>query len=168
MNQFSETGAFNFVDKTAVIGTGSTVWHYAIVLANVVIGCNCNIGSHVEVGHGSRIGDHTRIGKGVFLPPNSLIGSYVFVAPGVYMADDKYPRCGNADYNARPPVIEDYAVIGMCAVLLPGVHVGRNAVIGAGAVVTKDVAEGQVVHGDAARVRNLPLGLQRAEHGWYN
>lgn len=167
MNQFCN-GAFNFIDDSAIIGDGTTVWHYAAVLANVVIGDNCSIGSHVEIGHGSQIGNSTRIGKGAFLPPNSKVGSNVFIAPGVFCADDKQPRCGNANYLAQPPVIEDYAVIGMCAVLLPGVHIGRNAFIGAGAVVTKDVAEGQVVYGDAARVRNMPLGLQKAEHGWYH
>ena len=167
MNQFSN-GAFNFVDKSAVLGENVQVWHFAIVLADVVIGDNVSIGSRAEIGRGTRIGNGSRIGSGVFLPPNSVIGENVFIGPASTFCDDKNPRCGNTNYLAQPPVIESHASIGAGVVVLPNVHIGSNAKIGAGAIVTKDVGEGQVVYGDAARVRNMPLGLQKAEHGWYN
>ena len=165
MNQFTN-GAFNFIDQTAVLGAGTTCWHYCVVLADVVIGENCSIGSHAEIGHGTRIGNNTRIGKGVFLPPNSIVGNNVFIAPGVFCADDKHPCSGNLSYVAQPPIIEDHAVIGMCAVLLPGVRIGKLAFIGAGSVVTKDVAPGTKVYGDAAKLRELGFKHLSREYGW--
>lgn len=65
--------------------------------------------------------------------------------------DDKFPRVNNAAYHAQPPVIEDDASIGAGAVLLPGVRIGRGALVGAGAVVTHDVPAGAVVYGCPAR-----------------
>jgi len=165
MNQFSN-GAFNFVDQSAMIGEGTEIWHYAVVLADVVIGTNCSIGSHAEIGRGTHVGNNTRVGKGVFLPPDSIVGDNVFISPGVFCADDKRPRCGNMNYDARPPIIGNFAVIGMCSVLLPGVRIGTNAFIGAGSIVTKNVPDGGVVYGDAARLREMSLTHLSREYGW--
>jgi UDP-2-acetamido-3-amino-2,3-dideoxy-glucuronate N-acetyltransferase len=137
------------------------------VLADVVLGDNVSVGSHAEIGRGTVIGANSRVGHGAFLPTNSRVGENVFIGPGVYCADDKHPRVNNPHYVAQPPVIEDHAVIGMGAVLLPGVHIGRNAVIGAGSVVTRDVGENETVYGEAARPRTLLRHLH-AEHGWYH
>lgn len=165
MNQFTN-GAFNFIDQSAAIGEGTECWHYCVVLADVVIGENCSIGSHVEIGRGCKIGPNTRIGKGAFLPPNTTVGKNVFIAPGVYLADDKHPFAGNVSYAAQPPVIEDFAVIGMGSIILPGVRIGKKAFIGAGSVVTKDVGAGVKVYGDAARVRQRTFDHLSREYGW--
>lgn len=156
MNQFSvETKAFNFIDKTARIGERVSVWHFAVVLADVVIGNDVSIGSHAEIGRGTTIGDGTRIGALTFLPPHSQIGKRVFIAPHVMFCDDKEPRAGNSEYIAQPPRILDGASVGAGSVILPGVTIGRGARIGAGSIVTKDVPDGGTVRGEPARLRYL-------------
>lgn len=143
----------NSIHHTAKIGEGSKVWHFAVVLADVVIGRWCNIGAHCEIGHGTTIGDATRIGSGTFLPPNSRIGRHVFIAPGVKCGDDRHPYVHCEDdppYTPEPPQIDDGAVIGIGAVLLPGVRIGKHALVAAGSVVTHDVAAGTAVKGNPA------------------
>jgi UDP-2-acetamido-3-amino-2,3-dideoxy-glucuronate N-acetyltransferase len=144
----------NSIHPTAVIGEGTRVWNFSVVLANVEIGKNCNIGSCCEIGHGTTIGDGTRIGFNTFLPPNSRIGHSVFIGPGVVACDDRNPVVSNPGYRAEPPIIEDDASIGAGAVLLPGVRIGKGARIGAGAIVTKDVEAFSMVRGEPARVRD--------------
>lgn len=142
----------NFIDSTATLGAGTRVWHFAVVLADVSIGAHCSVGSGSEIGRGSTVGDYTRIGQGVFLPPSSTVGKGVFIGPHVVACDDKWPKVGNSEYNAEPPIIEDGASVGAGAVLLPGVRIGAGALVGAGAVVTRDVPPGTVLRGEPARV----------------
>lgn len=142
----------NQIDPTAKIGTGTRVWHFTVILADVVIGEDCNIGSCCEIGRGTKIGNRSRIGFGTFLPPNSRIGDDVFIAPGVTCCDDRYPQVNNHNYLAYPPVIEDHASIGAGVVLLPGVRIGQGSMIGAGSVVTKDVPPGTILRGEPARI----------------
>ena len=140
----------NFVDSSVVVGKNVSIWHFAVVLADVIIEDNVSIGSGCEIGRGSVIGRDTRISAHVFLPPKSIIGRNVFIGPGAIFTDDKYPKVNNSAY-ARPPVVEDGAVIGAGAVVLPGVVIGENAMVGAGAVVTKNVVSGAIVYGVPAK-----------------
>lgn len=150
MNQYCN----NFIDETATIGEGSTVWHYSVILANVVIGKDCNIGSRVEIGRGSTIGNRVRISSGVFLPSNSIIEDEVFIAPNCTFTDDRHPRAGNTQiYHAEPPYLERGCSIGAGSVILPGVRIGAGAMIGAGSVVTHDVPAHAHVRGEPARVK---------------
>jgi UDP-2-acetamido-3-amino-2,3-dideoxy-glucuronate N-acetyltransferase len=147
------------IHETARFGSGCAVWHFAVVLQDVVVGDYVSLGSHCEIGRGSVIGDRARIGKGVFLPPKSQIGAEVFIGPGVTFTDDKHPRVSLASghYTAEPPIVEDFASIGAGAVICPGVRIGRRARIGAGAVVTRDVPAESHVRGEPARTRTLSL-----------
>lgn len=156
----------NFIDPTAQIGLGSTVWHFAVVLANVSIGANCSIGSNTEIGRGCKIGDNTRIGSGVFLPPNSVIGSHCFIGPQTCFTDDRNPRVNNPDYLAEPPQVKDHARIGAGCVILPGVVIGINALIGAGSVVTRSVPDGGKVYGEQAKLREVNFRHLSREYGW--
>lgn len=145
----------NFIDPTAKLGNGSKVWHWSVILQDVVIGENVSIGSCCEIGRGSSIGDGSRIGFGSFFPPHSSIGRFVFIGPQVTCTDDRYPRVNNAEYEAQPPIIEDFASIGAGVVILPGVRIGAGAMIGAGSVVTKDVPPGATLRGDPSRTIRL-------------
>jgi len=140
------------IAPSASLGKGVSIWQFASVLQSVTIGNNVSIGSCAEIGRGSKIGNDTRIGHGVFLPPDSQIGNNVFIGPSATFTDDKHPRAGNAEYDAQPPVVEDHASIGAGAVILPGVRIGYGAMIGAGAIVTRDVPAQSVVYGSPARV----------------
>lgn len=150
-HQFSDTGAFNYIDQTATIGERTKVWHFTIILADVVVGDDCNIGSRVEIGRGCKIGNRVRISSGVFLPPNSVVEDDVFLAPGVLASDDRYPRANNPEYFAEPPYFEKGCSVGIGSVLLPGVRIGAGAMIGAGSVVTRDVPPKGHVRGEPAR-----------------
>lgn len=142
----------NSIHPSASIGIGTKVWHFTVILADVVIGNNCNIGSCCEIGRGTKIGDETRIGFGTFLPPNSVVGSRVFIAPGVTCCDDRYPQVNNKHYDAEPPIIGNFVSIGAGVVLLPGVKIGEGALIGAGSVVTHDVPAGATLRGEPSRL----------------
>lgn len=144
----------NFIDPSATIGPDTTVWHFAVILADVKVGRCCSIGSGSEIGRGSVIGNFSRISAHVFLPSNSILEDRVFIGPGVVFTDDRHPRAGhNQTYQALPPYIESGASIGAGAVILPGIRLGAGCMIGAGAVVTKDVAPHEHVRGEPARVK---------------
>jgi UDP-2-acetamido-3-amino-2,3-dideoxy-glucuronate N-acetyltransferase len=156
------TPGISFVDPSAKIGYGAKVWHFAVVLADVVLGEGVSIGARCEIGRGSVIGDHTRISSGTFLPPNSKVGSRVFIGPNVTFTDDRYPRVpypGDPAYIAEPPVIEDGAVIGAGSVILPGVVIGAGCIVGAGSVVARSIDAGQHVRGEPARVKAMKGSL---------
>lgn len=156
-----------FIDATASVGNGSKVWHFARVLAGVVIGRDCSIGGGTEIGRGSWIGNRSRIGANCFLPPNSRIGEQVFIAPNVTFCDDKFPRVPNAKdppYNAQPPAVGNYASIGAGCTILPGVTIGEYARIAAGSLVTKNVPAHEMWIGSPAKPRELiPAGWTDAE-----
>lgn len=145
----------NFIDNSAKVGLGTKIWHFAVVLQDVVIGENCSVGSHCEIGRGTAVGDGSRISAFVFLPPNSQVGQNVFIAPHVMFCDDKRPRANNAEYHAQPPRILDGASVGAGSVVLPGITIGRGAMVGAGSVVTRDVPDGATVRGEPARLRYM-------------
>lgn len=146
----------NFIDPSAKIHDTTCVWHFAVILAAVEIGHNCSIGSGSEIGRGTRIGNHTRIGSQCFLPPNSTIGNCVFIGPGVRCADDRHPfvrfQGDDPAYTPEPPVIEDDATVGLGAVLLPGVRIGKGAIVAAGTIVTRDVPPGAAVRSEPGRL----------------
>ena len=148
------------VDPTATFADDFTrVWHHSVILQHVQIGRSCSIGSRAEIGRGSIIGDRSRISAGVFLPPNSLVGAGVFIGPNATFTDDLYPvvpKPGDPPYAALPPIIGDGASIGAGAIVLPGVKIGREARIAAGAVVTKDVPAQMMVKGMPGREMLTP------------
>lgn len=156
----------NFIEPSAIIGEGSVIWWYSVVLAGVRIGSNAQVGARSEIGRDSIIGDRSRIGSGVFLPPNSVIGADVFIGPNVTCTDDLHPRVRTMDdgpYDAKPPIIEDHATIGAGVTLCPGVRIGHHAFVAAGAVVTADVAPHTMVKGVPARLFT-PSGKTKAAY----
>jgi UDP-2-acetamido-3-amino-2,3-dideoxy-glucuronate N-acetyltransferase len=145
----------NYIDSTAIIGANVNVWHFAVVQAFARICDGVSIGSGAEIGKHSYIGNGSRIGAHAFLPAHTRIGENVFVGPNVTCTDDKHPVANNRNYKAQPPTIEDNAAIGAGAVILPGVHVGKGAMIGAGAIVTKNVAPNAIVRCEPANQRGF-------------
>lgn len=139
------------IDPTASLGDRVTIWQFASVLEGTVIGDDCVVGSGVWIGRNCRIGNSVRIQDKAHITNGAIIEDGVFIGPGVLTSDDKHPVVGNPHYKAEPPVIRAGASIGAGAILLPGVEIGENAVIGAGAVVTKNVAPYAVVTGIPAR-----------------
>ena len=124
------------------------------------IGDESKIGTFVEIQKGARIGRRVKISSHTFICEGVSIEDYVFVGHGVTFINDRFPRATNAagelqtehDWKVVPTVVRRGASIGSGSTILCGVEIGEGAIVGAGSVVTKDVAAGMVVAGNPARV----------------
>jgi acetyltransferase-like isoleucine patch superfamily enzyme len=124
------------------------------------IGDNTQIGTFVEIQKGVKIGKNCKIQSHTFICEGVTIEDEVFISHNVTFINDPYPRAttkdgslqSEADWECVPTLIQRGASIGSSATLLCGITVGRNAIIGAGSVVTKDVSANTIVAGNPARV----------------
>ena len=134
------------------VGDDTKIWAFAHVLRGAKIGKDCNICDHVFIENDVVVGDRVTIKCGVQLWDGLTIGNGVFIGPNVTFTNDKFPR--SKDYQAEVPrtVVADGASLGANCTLLPGITVGREAMVGAGAVVTRDVPARAVVVGNPARI----------------
>jgi UDP-2-acetamido-3-amino-2,3-dideoxy-glucuronate N-acetyltransferase len=148
------------VSPEAEIGAGTSIWHYAQVRERVKIGRNCILGKGVYVDFDVTIGDNCKLQNGVFVYHPATVEDGVFLGPGVIVTNDKFPRAitpdGNlkqdADWEVGPVHICQGASLGGGAIVLPNVTVGRFAMVGSGAVVSKDVPHQGLVVGVPARL----------------
>ena len=139
--------------QSTAIGSGSTVWQFCVVLKGAKIGANVNICSHCFIENEVVIGDNVTVKNGVSLFDGITLEDNVLVGPNVTFTNDKRPRSKVYPSQFPKTLIKTGASIGGGAVILPGVTIGEHAMIGAGAIVTKDVPDYAVVYGDAARVK---------------
>ncbi len=102
------------------------------------IGANSKIDAFVYVEEGVVIGENCKIRPFTFIPTGVIIGNNVFIGPGVVFTNDRYPKIGS-NWKLERTVVEDGAAIGARAVILPGITIGTDSLIGAGAIVTKNV-----------------------------
>jgi len=136
------------------IGSGTRIWQFTVVLERAVIGCNCNINSHCFIENDVVVGNNVTVKCGVYLWDGITLEDDVMVGPNVTFTNDKTPRSKQA-YMLLRTIVRKGASIGAGAVILPGLTIGERAIVGAGAVVTRDVPDGGTVYGDAARLRQL-------------
>lgn len=134
----------------ATIGEG-TVLHDQVNLYKCKIGKNCKIHSFVYVEEDVRIGDNCKIRPFVFIPTGVTIEDDVFVGPNVTFTNDKYPKA-KGDWTLLRTTVKLGASIGANSVILPGVTIGRGALIGSGAVVSKDIPDYAIAVGNPARI----------------
>ncbi len=138
--------------ESATVGEGTTIWAFAHVLPQAVIGADCNLNDGVFVENDVLIGDRVTIKCGVQVWDGVTLEDDVFVGPNVTFTNDPFPRSRHwLDEHPRT-LIRRNASLGANCTLLPGLTVGRNAMVGAGAVVTPDVPANAVVVGNPARV----------------
>ncbi|HBG92144.1 MAG: hypothetical protein A2X54_03470 [Nitrospirae bacterium GWF2_44_13] len=137
-----------------------------------LIGNNVSIGTNSVLEFGNRIGDYSRIHSSCFLEMVT-IGKYVFVGPNVVFTDDPHPMgCPHYKECKGGAVVEDYVRIGANSTILPGIKIGKNSLIGAGSVVTKDVPPDSVVAGNPAKVikkidqLTCPKGFYEKPYMW--
>lgn len=133
------------------IGEGSRIWQFAVILRGAKIGKNCNICAQTFIENDVILGDDVTVKCGVQLWDGLRVGNNVFIGPNVTFCNDKHPKSGNCNFECLQTVIEDNVSIGANATILPGVRLGEGCVIGAGAVVTKDVRPGATVVGTPAK-----------------
>jgi UDP-2-acetamido-3-amino-2,3-dideoxy-glucuronate N-acetyltransferase len=134
------------------IGENTRIWQFAVVLAGAQIGQNCNICAHTLIEGDVIIGDNVTVKSGVYLWDGLRVGHNVFIGPNATFTNDKTPRSKVYPEEFLITTIEDFASIGANATVLPGITIGRNAMVGAGAVVTKSVPANAVVAGNPARI----------------
>lgn len=148
------------VSPDAHIGEGTRIWHQAQVRERVVIGRNCIVGKGVYVDFDVVIGDNVKIQNYALLYHGVVIEDGVFIGPNACLTNDRFPRSvtpdgrlkRDADWEVGTIRVRYGASIGAGAILLPDVTIGRFALIGAGAVVTRSVPDHALVVGAPARV----------------
>lgn len=154
----SVIGALCVVYAGVLLGREACVGDHAVIREDTRIGNRCVIGTKVDIQYGCTIADDVRILNETQIAGGTVIGAGTFIAPGVQTANDPYLfNFDMEDYRDRgqkAPVIGCNVKIGPGAILLPGVVIGDRAVVGAGAVVTKDVPAGVKVFGMPAAARH--------------
>lgn len=134
------------------IGMNFQTGHGVLIRESNEIGDDVSIGSHSIIEHRVRISDKVRIHSNVFIPEFSILEEGVWVGPCSVFTNALYPLSLDVKQHLKGPHLLAGAKIGANATLLPGVTIGRNSLVGAGAVVIHDVPEGKVVVGNPAKV----------------
>ena len=146
------------IHKTAIIeaaeiGNNCNIWHYVHIRKGAKIGNNCNIGKGVYIDKKVIIGDNCKIQNFASIYQGVTISDNVFIGPHVCFTNDKHPRAFGWDENKIETThIREGASIGANATILPGVMIGRYAMIGAGAVVTRNIRDFALAVGNPARI----------------
>jgi UDP-2-acetamido-3-amino-2,3-dideoxy-glucuronate N-acetyltransferase len=144
------------------IGNGTRIWAFAHILPRAKIGADCNICDHVFIENDVVVGDRTTVKCGVQLWDGIRLGNDVFIGPNVSFTNDPFPRSRNYPDAFPMTQIEDGASIGANTTLLPGIIVGKGAMVGAGSVVTRNVPPNAIVYGNPARIQSYvtPINLK--------
>lgn len=138
--------------ESEMIGKDTRIWAFAHILPGAVIGEDCNICDGVFIENDVRVGDRVTIKSGVQLWDGVELEDDVFVGPNVTFTNDPFPRSKHPPHNFSRTIIHNGASIGANATLLPGVSVGQNVMVGAGAVVTQSIPPNAIVVGNPARI----------------
>ena len=147
----------SFIDENVHIGDGTSIWHFCHLQKGAIVGRDCNIGQNVYIGNNVIIGNQVKIQNNVSVYRGVVLEDYVFCGPSCVFTNDLTPR---AKYPKGPDRFENTIVrtgasIGANATIVCATEIGAWAIIGAGAVVTKDVPS-----------HALMLGVPAKQYGW--
>jgi acetyltransferase-like isoleucine patch superfamily enzyme len=151
----SERGYFRHekaIVESERIGPNTRIWAFAHVLPGATIGNDCNICDHVFIENHVRLGDRVTVKCGVQLWDGVVLEDDVFVGPNATFTNDSAPRSKKKPVAFLSTTVKEGASIGANATILPGLTIGRHALVGAGAVVTHDVPPNAVVVGNPAQI----------------
>ena len=145
----------SYVDENVVIGKGTKIWHFSHIQSGANIGKNCSIGQNVNVGNNVKIGNGVKIQNNVSVYEGVELEDFVFCGPSMVFTNIKVPRSefpqrGTEFYQKT--LVKKSASIGANATIVCGVIIGEYALIGSGAVITKDVPPYALVIGNPGRV----------------
>lgn len=148
------------ISPEARIGEGTRIWHEVQVREGAVLGRNCILGKGVYVDFGVRMGDNVKVQNRASIYHGVTLENGVFVGPHVVFTNDKLPRAINPDGSLKSDedwevgeiLVKEGAALGAGAIIVAGVSIGRFAMVGAGAVVTRDVPDHGLVYGNPARL----------------
>lgn len=138
--------------QTKNIGSDTYVWQFSIILGGAIIGNSCNINCHVFIENDVKIGNNVTIKSGVYLWDGIEIEDSVFVGPNVTFTNDERPRSKQYPQEFKRTKIEKNASIGAASIILGGVIIGEYAMVGAGALVTKNIPSRALVVGSPAKI----------------
>jgi acetyltransferase-like isoleucine patch superfamily enzyme len=133
------------------IGDNFQTGDHATIREENTIGNNVSIGTKSDVQHHVRIEDDVRIHSLSLIPEHTVLEKGCWIGPQVSITNASYPNSALAKENLKGVTVEEHAKIGANATILPGITIGRNTLVGAGAVVTKDVPANAVIVGNPAR-----------------
>jgi acetyltransferase-like isoleucine patch superfamily enzyme len=140
------------VSSEADIGENTKIWHLAQVREGAIVGANCIISKNVYVDTGVRIGNNVKIQNNVNIYNGVIIEDDVFLGPSMTFTNDLFPRATNTDWIITKTIVKKGASIGANATIVCGVTIGKYAMVGAGAVITKDIHDYTLVVGNPAKV----------------
>jgi len=143
------------VEDQSTVGAGTRIWHHAHVRSGARIGQDCNVGKNVYIDSGVRIGSRVKIQNNVSVYRGVSICDDVFIGPSVVFTNDLRPRARSTGWSVMPTLVKTGASIGANATILCGIEIGENAMVAAGAVVTRTVHPYELVVGNPA-----------TRHGW--
>jgi acetyltransferase-like isoleucine patch superfamily enzyme len=138
--------------KSSNIGEGTSIWQFSVVLRDAVIGRNCNINCHTFLENDVIVGDNCTIKAGVYLWDGIRVENNVFIGPNVTFINDKNPRSKQYPDDFLKVHLFESCSIGANATIMGGITIGKNAMVGAGSLVLKDVPDNAVVIGNPARI----------------
>jgi len=145
----------SFIDENVIIGRDTKIWHFSHIQSGAVIGKECSLGQNVNIGNNVKIGDNVKIQNNVSIYEGVELEDYVFCGPSIVFTNIKIPRSefpqkGTEHYLKT--IVKKSASIGANATILCGVTIGEYALIGAGAVITKDIPPFSLVVGNPGRI----------------
>lgn len=149
-----QRGDYCVISEKVTLGDGTRIGNFVLIRDETVIGRDCTIGSYVDIEGDVSIGDHVSLQSACYITRGVVIEDEVFCGPRVTTMNDKrmsYRRESVQFVRAAPRILRA-ARVGGGSILLPGVTIGENAVVGAGSVVTRDVPDFSIVAGNPARV----------------
>ncbi|MDQ2908395.1 MAG: acetyltransferase [Candidatus Eremiobacteraeota bacterium] len=163
-----------FVEDGAQLGAGTRIWHHAQVRTRARIGARCIVGKGAFVDFDVVIGDDSKLQNYACVYHGVTLGRGVFVGPHAVFTNDRRPRAtdpqfaplGDGDWDVGETTVADGAAIGANATILPGIAIGRWAMVGAAAVVTADVPPYALVIGSPGRrlAWVCPCGIRLADN----
>ena len=145
----------SFVDENVSIGEGTKIWHFCHIQSGATIGRDCSLGQNVNVANNVKIGNNVKIQNNVSVYEGVELEDYVFCGPSIVFTNIKQPRSefpqkGKKFYEKT--LIKKSVSIGANSTIICGVTIGEYALIGAGAVVTKDIPPYSLVIGNPGKI----------------
>ena len=145
----------SFIDADVHIGEGTKIWHFSHIQSGAIIGNECILGQNVNVANHVRIGNYCKIQNNVSVYEGVVLEDYVFCGPSMVFTNirlprSEFPQAGTKYYEKT--VIRKSASIGANATIVCGVTIGQYALIGAGAVITKNITDFSLIVGNPCRV----------------
>ncbi|MBD3276855.1 MAG: N-acetyltransferase [Candidatus Aegiribacteria sp.] len=143
-----------YIDDGAIVGEGSSIWHFSHIMSGSEIGSNCTLGQNVFVQSNVKIGDHCKIQNNVSVYEGVILEDYVFCGPSMVFTNIRDPRCKYPQRGSEfyiETLVKEGASIGANATIVCGNTIGKHAMIGSGAVVTRNVPDYALMVGVPAR-----------------